>query len=248
MQSRATAEEGERREEGSKRTERAHRILDAAASLMLRYGYRKTTVDDIARVAGVAKGTIYLHWKTREDLFSALMLRESVESSKQIWQRVDNDPEAFYLSKAIKHSMEVILTRPLSRALFLQDQSILGEIMQNGWGGLDVLAEQKIKAFTRVLEFFRSRGALRLDQSLETQIKLFSAITMGVLLLDPYMPAEYRNTPEEAAQLVSIAIHETMEPVEPVAPENLSELKMVFNTLIKPYLDMVEERLKKELE
>jgi hypothetical protein len=176
------------------------------------------------------------------------MLRESVESSKQIWQRVDNDPEAFYLSKAIKHSMEVILTRPLSRALFLQDQSILGEIMQNGWGGLDVLAEQKIQTFARVLEFFRSRGALRQDQSLKTQIKLFSAITMGVLLLDPYMPAEYRNTPEEAAQLVSIAIHETMEPVEPVAPENLRELKIVFNTLIKPYLDMVEERLKKELE
>lgn len=50
-------------EERSKRQERAHRILDAAAELVLRWGYKKTTIDDIAKQAKVAKGTIYLHWK-----------------------------------------------------------------------------------------------------------------------------------------------------------------------------------------
>ncbi|OLD80902.1 MAG: hypothetical protein AUG54_04740 [Ktedonobacter sp. 13_1_20CM_4_53_7] len=53
-------------EERSKREQRANRILDAAAELMLRWGYNKTTIDDIARYAGVAKGTIYLHWKNHE--------------------------------------------------------------------------------------------------------------------------------------------------------------------------------------
>ena len=60
--------------ERSKREERADRILDAAANLILRWGYKKTTIDDIAKQAGVAKGTIYLHWKTREDLFVALLI------------------------------------------------------------------------------------------------------------------------------------------------------------------------------
>ncbi len=60
-------------EDRSRRQERADRILDAAAELILRWGYRKTTIDDIAKQAGVAKGTIYLHWKTREDLFMALI-------------------------------------------------------------------------------------------------------------------------------------------------------------------------------
>ncbi len=49
-----------------KRQERAERILDAAAALIQRWGYNKTTIDDIAKQAGVAKGTIYLHWKTRD--------------------------------------------------------------------------------------------------------------------------------------------------------------------------------------
>ena len=53
---------------------RGERILEAAAELIVRWGYKKTTVDDIARQAGVAKGTIYLHWKTREELFKAVLV------------------------------------------------------------------------------------------------------------------------------------------------------------------------------
>ena len=60
-------------EDRSWRQERADRILDAAAELILRWGYKKTTIDDIAKQSRVAKGTIYLHWKTREDLFMALL-------------------------------------------------------------------------------------------------------------------------------------------------------------------------------
>ena len=37
-------------------------ILDAADGLIQRFGYQKTTVDDIAREAGIGKGTIYLHF------------------------------------------------------------------------------------------------------------------------------------------------------------------------------------------
>ena len=58
--------EGEPQRERSKRQVRAERILDAAATLVERWGYHKTTIDDIAKQAGVAKGTIYLHWKTRD--------------------------------------------------------------------------------------------------------------------------------------------------------------------------------------
>src|SRR5437764_14821899 len=77
-------------EERSKREQRANRILDAAAELMLRWGYNKTTIDDIARYAGVAKGTIYLHWKTREDLFTALMKREYIRLVEDVQQRIAN--------------------------------------------------------------------------------------------------------------------------------------------------------------
>jgi AcrR family transcriptional regulator len=43
-------------------------ILDAADRLMARNGFRKTTMDDIAREAGVGRRTIYLHFKGKEDV------------------------------------------------------------------------------------------------------------------------------------------------------------------------------------
>lgn len=58
------------------RLEREQRILDAALALVLRWGYNKTTIDDIAQKANVAKGTVYLHWKSREELFEAMVQRE----------------------------------------------------------------------------------------------------------------------------------------------------------------------------
>jgi AcrR family transcriptional regulator len=43
-------------------------ILDATDRLLARYGYRKMTVEDIAVEAGIGKGTIYLHFKSKEEL------------------------------------------------------------------------------------------------------------------------------------------------------------------------------------
>ena len=43
-------------------------ILDAADRLLARYGYQKMTMDDLAREVGVAKGTIYLHFPSKEEI------------------------------------------------------------------------------------------------------------------------------------------------------------------------------------
>lgn len=53
-------------EDPRERTRR--RILAAATEHFVRHGYRKASVDDIARQAGVAKGTVYLHFKSKADL------------------------------------------------------------------------------------------------------------------------------------------------------------------------------------
>jgi AcrR family transcriptional regulator len=51
------------------------RILDAANRLFLQYGYKRTTVDDIASAAGIAKGSLYLHFKSKEAVFCAASQR-----------------------------------------------------------------------------------------------------------------------------------------------------------------------------
>ncbi|HEY4344193.1 MAG TPA: helix-turn-helix domain-containing protein [Parvibaculum sp.] len=50
-------------------------ILDAALSLFRQYGYRRTSMEDIAQSANVAKGTLYIYFKSKDELFEALARR-----------------------------------------------------------------------------------------------------------------------------------------------------------------------------
>jgi len=52
-------------------------ILSAARRLFSRYGLRKTTVDEIAKEARVGKGTIYNYFKSKEEVFRAVVEEEA---------------------------------------------------------------------------------------------------------------------------------------------------------------------------
>lgn len=54
-------------------------ILDAAERLFVRYGYKKTTIDEVAGEAGVGKGTIYSYFRSKEELLLAYSDRCSDE-------------------------------------------------------------------------------------------------------------------------------------------------------------------------
>src|SRR5947209_19224145 len=84
--------------------ERGDRILDALARLITRWGYGKTTVDDIAREAGVAKGTVYLHWASKGAMLHALLAREERQWNAVVAERTASDPRGATLSSLYRHS------------------------------------------------------------------------------------------------------------------------------------------------
>ncbi|MBL9101094.1 MAG: TetR/AcrR family transcriptional regulator [Myxococcales bacterium] len=46
-------------------------ILEAATGVFLRYGFKKTSMDDLARAAGLSRQGLYLHFPTKDALFKA---------------------------------------------------------------------------------------------------------------------------------------------------------------------------------
>jgi AcrR family transcriptional regulator len=55
-------------------------LLEAALGVFARFGYRKTSMDEVARAAKVSRQGLYLHFANKEDLFRAT-LRHTIESS-----------------------------------------------------------------------------------------------------------------------------------------------------------------------
>ena len=50
-------------------------LLDTATQLFLRYGYKKTSMEEVARAVGISRQGLYLHFPNKEDLFRAGLRR-----------------------------------------------------------------------------------------------------------------------------------------------------------------------------
>ena len=50
-------------------------ILDAAYERFSHHGYRRTSIEDVARAAGISRPSVYAHFKSKEDLFRAVSQR-----------------------------------------------------------------------------------------------------------------------------------------------------------------------------
>jgi AcrR family transcriptional regulator len=75
------------------------RILDAAGQLFAERHYHEVRMDDVAARAGVAKGTIYLHFKDKDDLYQALTLASLRKLSERVREALEglSDPATKFL-------------------------------------------------------------------------------------------------------------------------------------------------------
>lgn len=67
------------------------KILEVASKLFARYGFHKTSMDEIARVARKAKGSIYYHFTSKEDLFTEIVSLEFEKLKEELTEIVEND-------------------------------------------------------------------------------------------------------------------------------------------------------------
>ena len=65
-------------------------ILTSGLKLFAKYGFSTTSIDDIARAAGITKGAVYWHFRDKADLFA--WLRDVAISNKQQFDVVILDP------------------------------------------------------------------------------------------------------------------------------------------------------------
>jgi TetR/AcrR family fatty acid metabolism transcriptional regulator len=76
--------------------DKPHQIIEAAIRVFARSGYYSSRVSDIAREAGIASGTIYLYFKTKEEILVTLF-REKMADFVTFMRREiadESDPEA----------------------------------------------------------------------------------------------------------------------------------------------------------
>lgn len=129
----------------------APEILAAADRLLARYGYRRMTVDDIAREADIGKGTIYLHFPSKEAVILAVINRH-IESSFEALRKLAAGP-----GPASERLEAMIVARVLERFdRFLPYRESLHEMLAAIRPALLAQREsqlrQEARIFARVIE------------------------------------------------------------------------------------------------
>lgn len=67
-------------------------IIDAAREVFARFGYRKTTMDEIASAVHKGKSSLYHYFKNKEEVFQAVVEKESRILEKEVVAAINNAP------------------------------------------------------------------------------------------------------------------------------------------------------------
>jgi len=174
-----------------KEREKEHRkeeIVDAAQKLFLDKGLQTTTMDEIAEAAELSKGTIYLYYKSKEDLYLAVIMRGIQTLYEMFDARIKTEPDVVkalmalqetYLDFFYKHRSYFRMMHFLQTPQF--HKQVSNEMMQEA-----SLVTQKIWSLTiAVIERGMKEGILISNlNSVEIAIILWSSATQLMMRMD----------------------------------------------------------------
>jgi AcrR family transcriptional regulator len=224
--------DGLERPERPHRAERAERILDTAAALLIRWGYERVTIDDIASAADIGKGTIYLHWKTREALFQTLLLRETLAVWREIARRLRADPAEVLFSRMMRSLLLITMSRPIARALFTGDRELLGKLTRTGAGR--ALGSRRLLAAEAFLAPRRRQGLLRSDGDLLAQGYALQATVSGFFLIEGTSGGTAEDERPLSLEARAAALAETVRRAfEPADPPPTAALHAIARDMIE---------------
>lgn len=165
---------------------REKQILDAARPLFTRFGFDKTSVEDIAREAGISKGAIYLSFSSKQAVFDRLITMETEQLVQDLFDRLDHDPEGYTIFNVYRYSLTSLMQNPLLSALYTRNRAILGNYMLR-------MAEHAPPALTFSFgeDFVRQfQKAGMIDPHIDATALAYILVAMryGLMRIDEIMP------------------------------------------------------------
>ena len=172
----------------SDNNEREQAILDAAAAVIIRLGYDKATMGDIAEETGASRGTVYLYFKGKEELFDALLTREYLRYTQTWLAQIDADPRGGTVGGFFRASYHAVNRHPLIAALLRRDRRVVGSYLRKRDNPLvQMVAGVNTTGFFEALQ---AAGAIRQDIDAAVILHLVEMLSYGQLTIGEFKPLD----------------------------------------------------------
>jgi TetR/AcrR family acrAB operon transcriptional repressor len=164
--------------------DRRQRILDAAAELIIRHGYDKTTVGDIAEEAGIGRGLVYLLFKNKDDIFEALIRREVLEYSLAWLEHIEADPRGGTIGGIYRAVLYAIKSRPFMAAIMRRDRQIVGRYLRKPDNLFASMQSSSLNV--ELLRALQEVGAVRQDIDPVVTAHILDMLSYGMITIGDF--------------------------------------------------------------
>ncbi|MBY8861106.1 TetR/AcrR family transcriptional regulator [Nocardia sp. CA2R105] len=161
---------------------KAARILAAAGELLLGRGSKGVTIAEVARRAHIGKGTVYLYWKTKEDLLLDLVCRDFLALADEEVDALTDDPDLARPSRLCVNMLHRSAAHPYVTALHGNDDELLGVLTQDPRSAtlLDTLGPDAV--MRQILPIWRSHDLAGTACPLADQAFALDSLISGFLI------------------------------------------------------------------
>jgi AcrR family transcriptional regulator len=183
--------------------EKEKRILESAIKHFIRYGYRKTSIDEIVKDARVGKGMVYHYFTNKEDLFKKVAEIEHEIMFNELEKAVASEQNAekrlvLYVFKKIQYTRDFFLERGSDPGIlkelkdsyermvpdYLREVAIIAEIIEIGIDNhvfkIDAV-QQTASLISTIIRQFEIRWNELQQKEAETEVAaLFDIIFKGL--------------------------------------------------------------------
>ncbi|MGZ4737171.1 MAG: TetR/AcrR family transcriptional regulator [Acidimicrobiia bacterium] len=182
-------------------------VLESAGRCFTRYGFKKTSMDNVATEARVAKGTVYLYCDNKQDLFYRAVERELRAWTRELATFID--PE--------RPANEILAELGRRDAEFVEGHPLVADLLSG-------IVDGELPAFRARFEELRKAALVHIVDVLELGIR------QGVFANDLDVRATARTLRE--MQLAGALLrHRTELPVKEVRRQQAAALRLVMQGL-----------------
>lgn len=171
-------------------------ILEAATKSFSLFGYKATTMDQVAKIANVGKGTIYTFYKNKEELFKEIVQRMIEEMKYEAEQSLDDQLSFFEnLHRAVYRILEFRQEHQLSLKLLQEERDI----------GTPAVQEMVNEMEEAIVSYIKEKLKIAIDkgyiQPCDPEITAFLMLKMYLALIFDW---ERNHAPLEKAEIAEL--------------------------------------------
>lgn len=151
-------------------------IHDCAKNLFSANGFKETNVPDITRDAGIAAGTFYLYYPSKENLFMEIYLEENEKLKRMILEEFNpNEDPLTSILELMQKNTEGMATNPILHEWY--NKEVFSKIeesfrKENGLENVNFMYD----SFLEIVAKWQADGKLRVDIDTEMIMALFAVV------------------------------------------------------------------------